>query len=190
MQHAWGIATHDLIYKGQSVNWGRARVAFQIKAMLEHAEVSIESVDSIAGSSLLRQTNDKYHGIRQIIAWLDSTWDGDALPADRVRLAQNILTITKALNITIEEVIASVNSDTSKGEGAALRDLTPYSVVIRAIYNNHNGKFVHFSKKEGGKFKMFLSDQSEFSDQVRSIPGARPEKFIYLTQSMPIHDSE
>ena len=41
LQHAWSIATHDLLYKTDDANWSKERIAYQIKAMLEHAEVSI-----------------------------------------------------------------------------------------------------------------------------------------------------
>src|SRR6185295_542993 len=43
LQHAWSIATHDLIYKTDSISWPKERVAFEIKAMLEHAENAIFS---------------------------------------------------------------------------------------------------------------------------------------------------
>jgi len=182
LQHAWGIATHDLVYKGQSVNWGRARVAFQIKAMLEHAEISIESVDSIAESSLLKQTDDKFQDVTLVIGWLIATWDEDGLPTDMVRLAQNILALAKAVGVSITEVIEAVQNDTSQGEGATLRDLTPYSVVIRGLYNHHQSKFAQYLKKERGTFKVFFSEQSDFSEKVKAMQGARPEKFVYLTQ--------
>lgn len=183
LQHAWGIATHDLVYKGQSVNWGRARVAYQIKAMLEHAEISIESVDSIAGSSLLNQTDEKFHDVTKVIGWLVATWDEDGLPSDMVRLGQNILALAKAVGVTIDEVIDSVKNDTNQGEGAALRDLTPYSVVIRGLYNHHQPKLAQYLKKERGKFKVFFSEHSDFSERVMAIQGARPEKFVYLNRS-------
>jgi ppGpp synthetase/RelA/SpoT-type nucleotidyltranferase len=189
LQHAWGIATHDLVYKGRSVNWGRARVAFQIKAMLEHAEISIERVDSIASSSLLKQTDEKFHGVTVVICWLTATWDDEALPSDMVRLAQNILALTKAIGITIEDVMNAVKKDTDHGEGASLRDLTPYSVIIRGLYNHHLPKLTQFLKKETGKFKVFFSEYSDFSEKIRAIQGARPEKFVYLTRPTLNRDS-
>src|SRR5215510_4807699 len=42
LQHAWSIATHDLFYKTDEVSWSKERIAYQIKAMLEHAELSIQ----------------------------------------------------------------------------------------------------------------------------------------------------
>lgn len=45
--HAWAIATHDLMYKANNVNWGRERIAFQVRAMLEHAETTIEQAGQL-----------------------------------------------------------------------------------------------------------------------------------------------
>ena len=33
LQYAWGIATHDLIYKTDEVSWPKERIAYQVKAM-------------------------------------------------------------------------------------------------------------------------------------------------------------
>lgn len=184
LQHAWGIATHDLVYKGQSVNWGRARVAYQIKAMLEHAEISIESVDSITGSSLLTQTDDKFQNVTAIIEWLLHTWDEELLPSDMVRLAQNILALTQAIGVTIENVIDCVSKDTEQGQGASLRDLTPYSVIVRGLYNHQQPKLAKYLQKERGKFKVFFSEDADFSEKIKAIQGTRPEKVVYLTRSM------
>jgi ppGpp synthetase/RelA/SpoT-type nucleotidyltranferase len=42
LAHAWAIATHDLTYKTDEKSWAKERIAFQVKAMLEHAETSIQ----------------------------------------------------------------------------------------------------------------------------------------------------
>ena len=51
LQHAWAIATHDLVYKTDSVSWPKERIAYQVKAMLEHAEVSITKAEELAHSA-------------------------------------------------------------------------------------------------------------------------------------------
>jgi ppGpp synthetase/RelA/SpoT-type nucleotidyltranferase len=48
LQHAWSTATHDLIYKTDTVSWPRERIAYQVKAMLEHAEVAIAEANRIS----------------------------------------------------------------------------------------------------------------------------------------------
>ncbi len=56
LQHAWSVATHDLVYKTDEKNWAKERIAFQIKAMLEHAETSIREADALAKSDILPST--------------------------------------------------------------------------------------------------------------------------------------
>ena len=71
LQYAWGIATHDLIYKGDTISWSKARLAFQIKAMLEHAEISIEQVELVAASSSLDMSNKETEALLDILKWLN-----------------------------------------------------------------------------------------------------------------------
>jgi len=47
LQHAWAISTHDLVYKTDDVHWSKERIAYQIKAMLEHAELSIYEAEKM-----------------------------------------------------------------------------------------------------------------------------------------------
>jgi hypothetical protein len=54
LQHAWSIATHDLIYKSDDANWGKTRIAYQIKAMLEHAEISIQEAARLSECNAYR----------------------------------------------------------------------------------------------------------------------------------------
>ena len=52
LQHAWTIATHDLVYKSADRRWGRSRIAYQVKAMLEQAETAIgaAAVEDVVGT--------------------------------------------------------------------------------------------------------------------------------------------
>lgn len=180
LQHAWGIATHDLVYKGQNVDWGRARVAYQIKAMLEHAEVSVEQVDAIAGSTLLAVTDQKIRNLKEIIEWLKETWEEEWLPADMVRLAENILELSHALGVETNEIIKCVCADTKAGQGAALNDLTPYAVILRSLHKHQRHRFQKYLCSERGRFRIFLSDDSELGEAIQSLPNVRANKFVFF----------
>ena len=80
LQHAWSIATHDLVYKSDDVDWGKQRIAYQVKAMLEHAEVSIQEADKLATSSILAKEDRRTEKIKSGIKLLKSQWDQDELP--------------------------------------------------------------------------------------------------------------
>lgn len=184
LQHAWSIATHDLVYKGQNVNWGRARVAYQIKAMLEHAEVSVERVDAIAESSLLAVTDEKIRSLKAVIDWLKSTWEDEWLPRDMVRLGENILDLAQAINVDLNEIIECVRIDTEAGQGgAALHDLTPFAAILRSLHQHHRMKLEKYLCGGRGRFRIFFADDPEMNQKIMSLSGARPEKFVFLKQS-------
>ena len=90
LQHAWAIATHDLVYKTDEENWSKARIAYQVKAMLEHAEVAIQEADSLAKSTSLAKEDQGTERIRAAITLLKSQWNLDQLPSDVRRLANEL----------------------------------------------------------------------------------------------------
>ena len=77
LQHAWSIATHSLIYKGSESNWASNRIAYQVKAMLEHAELSISESDALSKSSLVNKTSKKTARSKLITSYLRDTWNED-----------------------------------------------------------------------------------------------------------------
>lgn len=135
--HAWGIATHDLTYKTDSVSWAKLRVAYQIRAMLEHAELSIEQFGNLAGSQIIAKDHDEYTSISKIIAEIQSIWDASALPADLQRLAQAVRSAARLLQVKIDDVFASVKADTLAGAGARNLNLSPFGVIVQCILQNH-----------------------------------------------------
>jgi len=53
-EHAWGVVTHDLVYKTDTIDWRKARLAAQLKAAVEQIELTIamfeESIEFMPGS--------------------------------------------------------------------------------------------------------------------------------------------
>jgi ppGpp synthetase/RelA/SpoT-type nucleotidyltranferase len=74
LQHAWGIATHDLIYKTDEANWGSSRVAYQVKAMLENAELSISEAKRLTTCSILDRTDSRTVAVGETITRLKDRW--------------------------------------------------------------------------------------------------------------------
>lgn len=153
LQHAWGIATHDLTYKTDEVNWARFRVASQIRAMLEHAELSIERFESLATSSLLAKEYNEYVEIHNIISGLQSRFEPAALPKDLLRLAKAISSALDTLDVTIEECMNYLDKDTTLGRGVTELNLSPYSIVIQSVLNHHK---IDESRLKGKMKKSFF----------------------------------
>jgi len=47
-EHAWSVATHDLVYKGSTIDWKRIRLAAQLKATTEGLDTAIATFDELA----------------------------------------------------------------------------------------------------------------------------------------------
>lgn len=45
-EYAWQVATHDLVYKSDRIDWQRARLASQLKAAVEQIEMIIDGFES------------------------------------------------------------------------------------------------------------------------------------------------
>lgn len=148
LQHAWAIATHDLIYKGDQISWGRARVAHQIKAMLEHAEASIECIDGVACTYSCSRTNSQTESQIKILKFVSNHWDEHKLPADKVRLADNILRLLKLTNIDLDYFCEHFDVSLTSYDS-----LSPYGVVIKWL-------------KDSGKVDSILSRKVKDDSQI------------------------
>lgn len=137
LQHAWTVATHDLIYKSDRVDsWAKKRVAYQIKAMLEHVETSIAKVDELATSDLInlstRQINDQMEIARQI-----KNWNYD-LGSSTTRIVESIQGVLPLFEVKWKDVVAWVESETRSNPAGGL-NVTRFSlfeIVLDVICKN------------------------------------------------------
>lgn len=188
LQHAWGIATRDLIYKGDRIDWGKARVAYQVKAMLEHAEVSIAEVEVFAKSEALALIDPDTSTRNAVLKWLTETWLPEQLPSDRRRLVDNMLQVARILYIDIEDVMSLIDEETVKGEGKSILNLSPYGIMIRTLFKRRSNKVVSFltkrddEKKKKKPHKLLLTEEMD----VGPLPNqANPERYYYLSLADP-----
>jgi ppGpp synthetase/RelA/SpoT-type nucleotidyltranferase len=82
LQQAWGIATHDFVYKTDAVDWAMSRIAFQVKAMLEHAELSIGEARRLTNATLLNRSDRDSEQLQKTIEDIKSRWKPEQLPKD------------------------------------------------------------------------------------------------------------
>lgn len=147
LQHAWAIATHDLIYKSDEANWGTERIAFQTKAMLEHAEVSIQEAQRLASCSILAKQDRSTEQIRAGIELLKLHWGANELP-DNVRLlAQNLINLLNALEIDLVRLHFVLNEGKSAHSGAHPSNLSPFATIVQYLFNSERGKMEILLKK-------------------------------------------
>lgn len=133
LEHAWAIATHDLVYKSDSVSWSKDRIAYQIKAMLEHSECSILAAEELAQTEVLKKSDRKTNRLASVIGIINRYWAQHALPDDRVRLAKNVSSLLAAAKIEIEDFDKILLEETESGRGAKTLNLSPYGAIVQSL---------------------------------------------------------
>ena len=175
LQHAWSIATHDLIYKGDEISWAKQRVAYQIKAMLEHAEVSIYEINSIKNSKIIAKVNKKIQYLSKIKEFVTMNWSLEELPKDFVKLSENVLELLECLNISIHDMQTYLDVETCAGRGTKTLDLSPYFILIQTIINQKPKKLDDFFK-DSTKFSKIVIPKEVDSKSI----AINPNKVISL----------
>ncbi|MGO4517784.1 hypothetical protein AB4Y89_18465 [Terriglobus sp. 2YAB30_2] len=141
LQHAWSIATHDLTYKTDDVNWSTMRIAFQIKAMLEHAELSIQEATNLAKSSVLSKSDSFTTTLRAFIEIVTALWDTSDLPKDVRRLAENLMDLASMVKLDATAFRTFLESEASAGRGPKMLNLSPYGAVIQSLIDQKPADF-------------------------------------------------
>jgi ppGpp synthetase/RelA/SpoT-type nucleotidyltranferase len=142
LQHAWSTATHDLIYKTDTVSWPRERIAYQVKAMLEHAEVAIAEANRISDARAVAKKDDRTDNILRIIEQVESFWPEDRLPENVKRLAETIFELLRACDLSAYDLDPLLKAE-KRRVGLVPTDLSPYSFVVQAMAQSHNIDFRH-----------------------------------------------
>ena len=156
LAHAWAIATHDLTYKTDEKSWAIERIAFQVKAMLEHAEISIQEARKLAKSSSLRKTDKLSVRISKIIKLLDDLWPPASLPSDKKRLAENIDNLIRHVDIDLNGLHEILVEETKLGRGTQILNLSPYTTVVQSLLNQEPSKFTRCLKRSKQEFRVYI----------------------------------
>ena len=164
LQHAWSIATHDLMYKSDDANWGTERIAYQIKAMLEHAEVSIQEAEILARTPALKKEDERTATIRNGIALLKSQWPKDELPTDVRRLATNIDAVTRELRVSIERLREILDEGKARNGGSHPSNLSPHCTVIQYLFDAEREKMTAFLRDARKKTKVLIPAEISLPD--------------------------
>lgn len=167
LQHAWSIATHDLLYKTDDANWSKERIAYQTKAMLEHAEVSIQEAESLATTSALAKENSRTTQIKAGIALVKQQWTADELPADIRRLAQNVLSLLDGLHINLGRLEAVLEHGKEARSGTHPTNLSPFATIIQYLFKYEKDKLSELLTRDARKsFRVLIPDEVEIPEDL------------------------
>lgn len=166
LQHAWAIATHKLLYKTDDVNWSKQRIAYQIKAMLEHAEISIQESEKLATSASLAKEDRRTTAIKQGINLVKVQWAPDELPADVRRLAENITNLLDGLRLNVARLEEILEQGKSKREGAHPLNLSPYATVVQYLFEAEQAKMISLLNNEKSRTRILIPEEVSLPDDI------------------------
>ena len=152
LQHAWSIATHDLIYKSDAVSWSKERVAFQIKAMLEQAEISISGADALSKLPELAKENSESKALNEAKKFLISVFPSESLPFDLLRLSRIVNDLLKIFEIGLPILKEIIEAENALHRGVETLNLSPYGIIMQSIMNQ-KPKLVQKVFRTGHKLK-------------------------------------
>ncbi len=164
LAHAWSIATHDLIYKTDEKSWPKERIAFQIKAMLEHAETSIQEAKKLSKSVSLKRTDDISQRISAIIVLVNDLWPAVSLPRDRKRLAENIDALIRNVGVSMQELKDILMTEMDLGRGPKTLNLSPYSIVVQSLLNQKTRDMIGYLTGGSRKFRIYIPIELNLPD--------------------------
>lgn len=177
LQHAWSIATHDLVYKGRDRRWGRSRIAFQVKAMLELAETAIDAATVEDVVSSVDRRYRRYKDVSDVVSELERRWPEERLPEDRARLAGNLIALMRALRIEMREFFRLVDEATGDGRGARTENLSPFAACVQAVIDRRRAELLAYLQGERRRkdFVVVLARELELPSEWESeeLPRAR-----------------
>ena len=155
LQHAWGLATHDLIYKSNTISWPRERIAFQVKAMLEHAEVAIEGANQLAEMSAVAKQDSRTSNISSLMEHIRGIWPQEGLPEDAKRLAENISKILRGCGLDIDQFPEIIEAERQRVSFVPV-DLSPYSFTVQALAQSQSINFQHKFNQESSQIRIVI----------------------------------
>lgn len=164
LQHAWSLATHDLIYKSNEINWSKERIAYQIKAMLEQAELTISGVNNLITVPEVLKDNYETTQQKKILNFYNNFFKSEDLPKDVVRLCKNTQELLKGLNLQVEDLEKVLQKENDLGKGVHFKNLSPFLLILQSIINQRQNLVQKYIEKDGKqKFKIILPKELDIS---------------------------
>ncbi|MBO9102346.1 hypothetical protein J5282_28570, partial [Rhizobium sp. E27B/91] len=140
LQHAWSLATHDLIYKSDTVSWPRERIAYQVKAMLEHAEIAIAEANRLADAPAVAKKDELTTETLKLIEQIRAQWSPERLPRDIKRLADTTQKMFKALRLDVDQLTPILAAEKQR-VGMLPNDISPYAFIVQALAHSTSFDF-------------------------------------------------
>lgn len=88
--------------------------------------------------------DDQTSQVLEILGFVERHWDISQVPRDRVRLAQNIADLMKALRVDLGELDEALKKESAEGRGDETLNLSPYATLLQTIMKRFPANVTNF----------------------------------------------
>ena len=175
LQHAWGVATHDLNYKTDDVRWGKDRIVSHLKAAVEFAELSLQEAETLSHSGALQLIHTPTIETARVIEMLQLFWDRDELPENLRGLAETIRSIAIDSKIGIDKLEKALAREKAKN-GSMPANLSPYGTIIQTLLRDHLPDMTNMLRNTRSRVNLFITSEMEMPSGFDA--SAYPERIV------------
>jgi hypothetical protein len=101
-ENAWSVVTHDLVYKGDDVDWRKRRLAAQLKAQVEQIDVTVENFEEVSANypaSGWAETDAMSHAVTELKRLIaDGAIDESLMPSSWTRFCENMIGLSSTVS--------------------------------------------------------------------------------------------
>lgn len=172
-EHAWAVATHDLVYKGDAVTWNNLRLAAQLKAAVEQIDLLIATFEMTAeaiGPSEHGETDAKARAVSVLKGLVESGGlPIELAPASWRRLADNVFALARSANrgdpvAKMNEIVDAVADEAKNGTLAPGISGSLFQYILGVMNQRLEGPETH------RRFTVVPSQELNGLYQVRELP--------------------
>jgi hypothetical protein len=174
-EHAWMVVTHDLVYKSDSTDWRKHRLAAQLKASVEQIELLIGTFDASAAAlpvSAHPETDAKTRIVDTFKEWATiGLIPAELLPGSWSRFAENVYALVAsyrrnrfAVPAGVDELLDAIGNGLRSGAMQPPLSGSLFQMVIAAV--------AHGRVRDGSIGQYQIVPSQELSDLygVTEIP--------------------
>ncbi|HEY7810621.1 MAG TPA: hypothetical protein VIA98_09595 [Allosphingosinicella sp.] len=173
LQHAWGIATHDLTYKTDDVRWSKDRIAAHLKATVEYAELTIERAEELSRSRLVELRHEPTDQAASIIEVLKNHWTRNELPENLRGLAGSLTPILKGLEMSAEDLGDQLTLEKNRLGGSLPLNLSPYGTIIQLLGHSRAADMNALLANTRSRVKILVTPELSFPPMFPAPQAAR-----------------
>lgn len=184
LEKAWGEATHDLTYKCKEVDWAKERLAYQLRAILNHADIVLSEMESISENCLTSVTSQTHDEINTVSSWIFDTWGESSCPKNMKRLSETVNKLCKTYQIEFNDLKEIIKNHMA--EHGRREDLSIYSRILEAVLDSDHDRFWNIAKKKpGNHWQLKLTIPPEIEIDTDRIKRLHEKRFILVESLEP-----